>query len=54
MELAKELQGLDDVTRNGIITNVVRKIYQAVDPDYFAINGVWAKVKWHLLEDTTE
>jgi hypothetical protein len=50
--LVEELQNLGEVTRNRIITNVVRRIYQAVDPDYFAINGIWAKVKWHFLEDT--
>lgn len=52
--LAKELQSLNKVTKDGIITNVVRRIYQAVDPDYFAVNGIWAKVKWLMLEDTNE
>ena len=50
--LANELQGLGKVMMHKVITNVVRRIYESVDPDYFHINGIWGKVKWHLMEDT--
>lgn len=50
--LTNELQSLDETARDDIITNVVRRIYQAVDPDYFAVSGVWSKVKWHWMENT--
>jgi hypothetical protein len=53
-ELANELQSLGKVTRDRTITNVVRRIYQSVDPDYFAINGIYGMVKWFMMEDTTE
>lgn len=50
--LVKELQSLGEVVKDRIITNVVRRIYQSIGADYFAINGIWANVKWHFLEDT--
>ena len=52
--LTKELYSLDSVVRDRIITNVVRRIYESVDSDYFHISGIYGKVKWLLLEDTTE
>ncbi|MGH9979359.1 MAG: hypothetical protein ACRD8Z_26520 [Nitrososphaeraceae archaeon] len=50
--LAKELQTLDDKTKDELITNVVRRIYESVDSEYFHTNGIWGKVQWRFLEDS--
>lgn len=51
-ELIRELDKLGKRVKDKIITDVVRGIYQSVDPDYFAVNGVYGKVKYHMMEDT--
>ena len=48
--LTSELQSLDSVVRDRIITNVVRRIYESVDSDYFHVNGIYGRVKWFMLE----
>lgn len=48
--LVKELDTLGKVTKDRIISNVVRRIYESVDPDYFAVNGIYSKVKYRLME----
>ena len=49
--LAWEIKSLGKTTEDRIITNVVRRIYESVDPDYFAVNGIYSKVRYHLMED---
>lgn len=48
--LAKELENLDKSTRDKLITNVVRRIYESTDPDYFYTSGIYGKVKWFMME----
>lgn len=44
--LTKELEGLGKVKMNKVITNVVRRLYESVDFDYYHTNGIYGKVKW--------
>ena len=53
-ELTIELKNLKEVTRNRIFTNVVRRIYESIDEKYFHTNGIYGKVKWHMLEETNQ
>lgn len=44
--LARELENLGKVKMNKVITNVVRRLYESVDFDYYHTNGIYGKVKW--------
>ena len=44
--LAKELEDLGKVEMNKVITNVVRRLYESINPEYYHINGIYGKVKW--------
>jgi hypothetical protein len=46
--LLEELGRCEKVTMKRIITNVVRRIYESVDPEYFHINGIYGKVRWRF------
>ena len=46
--LAKELEDLGKIEMNKVITNVVRRLYESVDPDYYHTNGIHGKVKWEI------
>ena len=52
--LTSELQSLDCVVKDKIITNVVRRIYESVDHEYFHTSGIYGKIQWHMMEDDTE
>lgn len=47
-ELIQELTSLNKPAMKKIITNVVRRIYESVDPDYFHTNGIYGKVRWRF------
>jgi hypothetical protein len=53
-ELVKELESLGKVMMKKVITNVVRRIYETVDPDYYHISGIYGKVKWFMMEETKD
>jgi hypothetical protein len=37
---------LDKLTMKRIVTNAVKRLYEAADPEYFHINGIGGKIKW--------
>jgi hypothetical protein len=49
--LTRQLNRLGKVMMKHIITDVVRRIYESVDPEYYYINGIHGKVKWRFGED---
>jgi hypothetical protein len=51
--LAEEIGKLDEKTAYNLITDVVRRIYETIDSDYYHINGIYGKVKWFILKDNT-
>ena len=46
--LLEELGRCEKVTMKRIITNVVRRIYESVDPEYFHTNGIYGKIRWRF------
>lgn len=46
--LAQALRHLGDITKNRIISNAVRRIYESVNPEYYHKNGIHCKVKWRF------
>ena len=46
--LAEALQDLGKVMMKRVITNVVRRIYESVNPEYYHKNGIHGKIKWRL------
>jgi hypothetical protein len=46
--LAKELKDLGDITMKKVMTNVVRRIYETVNHEYFHTNGIYGKVSWRI------
>ena len=46
--LSQELNSFREVLQKKIITNVVRRIYASVDPEYFHTNGIYGKVRWRF------
>lgn len=46
--LALALKKLDFFLMNQIVTEAVIRIYEAVDHDYFHINGLYGKIKWRF------
>ena len=49
--LAKEIKSLGDEISDKLITNVVRRIYEAVDSEYYHTNGIYGKVRYHIHQD---
>lgn len=49
--LAREIDNLGEQESDRLITNVVRRIYQSIDSEYFHVNGIHGKVKWFIEED---
>lgn len=47
-KLTKALQDLGKVKMNKIITEVVRRLYESVDSDYFHTNGIYGKTPWRF------
>jgi hypothetical protein len=37
---------LDKLTMKRIVTNAVKRLYEAADPEYFHTNGIGGKIKW--------
>jgi hypothetical protein len=50
-QLISEITSLDEKDKNALITNVVRRIYESIDRDYYHVNGIYGRVKWHIMED---
>ncbi len=46
--LVMALEQLGEVSMNRAITNVVRRIYESVDPEYFHTNGIYGKIRWRF------
>ncbi len=47
--IQQEINHLNEITVKKTFTNVVRRIYESVNPDYFHISGIYGKVKWKLV-----
>jgi hypothetical protein len=45
-KMAKALQDLGKVKMKKIITEVVRRLYESVDSDYFHTSGIYGKTLW--------
>ena len=52
--LAKHIDCLGETMKDRIITNVVRRIYESVDLEYFHTSGIYGKIKWFIVEDDTQ
>lgn len=48
-KLLEILTNLDSTTVNSIMTNVVRRILESVNPLYFHTNGIYGRVKWKVI-----
>jgi len=48
-KLSDELNHLDEMTKLEVITNVIRRIYESIDPPYFHKNGIYGKIKWRMI-----
>lgn len=42
---------LDELTKKRIVTNAVRRLYEAADPEYFHTNGISGKIKWGFVSE---
>lgn len=47
-KLQEHLINMDKKTVNNIMTNVVRRILESIDPVYFHTNGIYGKIKWRF------
>jgi hypothetical protein len=48
LELVKALEGLGDITMKRIVTNVIRRLYESVNFDYYHTSGMYSKVRWRF------
>lgn len=49
--LVKALQELGVVSVKRTLTEVVRRLYESADPDYFHTNGIYGKTLWRIAKD---
>ncbi len=49
--LAEAILALGLLVMKQVITEVVCRLYESVDPDYFHINGIYGKVRWRFISE---
>jgi hypothetical protein len=49
-ELVKALESLGDITMKRIVTNVIRRLYESVNFEYYHTSGIYSKVRWGFEE----
>jgi hypothetical protein len=47
-DVASEFEEIDEVAANAIITGVVQRILESVNPHYFHTNEIYGKAKWKI------
>ena len=47
-DVASTFDEVGKVATSNLITDVVRRILESINPEYFLVNGIYGKVKWRI------